>query len=212
MKTHLSSPVTNFPFSGSVSSSGRIAGLGRGVTGCGSLRPSCGRSHQTQSISWSCSVPFLPGIIATRVKRRWALRARNPPRDNPADGAPMALVLPGSQAEPGGLWASCHRTPEPCLRKRTGMLSGTSSSALRTSCFSDSTLLAKRRPPTLFLAAPVGVETTPDDLLSVPASTSQSLFTACARRQSVEAWAGAHPSSLRFHKGTPGPTTAAPTR
>jgi len=27
--------------------------------------------------------------LSRRVKRRWALRARNPPRDNPAAGAPL---------------------------------------------------------------------------------------------------------------------------
>src|SRR2546423_968121 len=29
-----------------------------------------------------------------RAKRRWALRGRNPPRDNSADGVPMALLGP----------------------------------------------------------------------------------------------------------------------
>ena len=93
-----------------------------------------------------------PVWCGRQVKRRRALRARNPPRDSLADGAPMASVLPGSQAEPGSLVG--HRTPELCLPKRTGIRSLTSPAVIRQAAV----LLLHRRelPPRLHPAMAPG--------------------------------------------------------
>jgi len=154
-----------------------------------------------------------PVWCGRQVKRRRALRARNPPRDSLADGAPMASVLPGSQAEPGSLVG--HRTPELCLPKRTGIRSLTSPAVIRQAAV----LLLHRRelPPRLHPAmAPGGFfrcwDRPQQPSIRVSLWSGQSLFTAYAWRRSWEARAGAHPSVTRFPLREPGPMAAAPTR
>jgi hypothetical protein len=58
--------------------------------------------------------------LPRRVKQRQALRRRNLPRDNSADGVPMALCcLPSLLASGGSSLA--HRTPEPMPGKISGV-------------------------------------------------------------------------------------------
>src|SRR5436305_1255443 len=64
----------------------------------------------------------LPAVLAVhpsrRVKRRWALLASNPPRDNPADGAPRLHhpQAPCPRWWSGGPLSSPPWTPELCLQ------------------------------------------------------------------------------------------------
>jgi hypothetical protein len=53
------------------------------------------------------------------VKRRWALRGRNLPRDNPADGVPPGTWLRGSNHARGVFFCPPRWSPEPCLKKST---------------------------------------------------------------------------------------------
>jgi hypothetical protein len=130
-----------------------------------------------------------------RVKRRRALRARNPPRDNPADGVPMVhlggtpehTVARESSSCPSGTGAMPWKThPHPAL----------DSNAFPSPEY---LLLHSGRHPD---ARPGGFPRRRDyprrPSIRADRSSGQSLFTAYARRQSVEAWVGAHPSDTRF--------------
>jgi len=91
--------------------------------------------YQPPSPSWwySCGAS-LPTPVAVlrfpcRAKRRWALRARNLPRDNPADGVPSVPAFEDAPNHAGG-WGPLlppARSPEPCLPKRTVVRSAASS-------------------------------------------------------------------------------------
>ena len=61
--------------------------------------------------SWSCSSAGSGLLCCRRVKRSQALRGRNLTRDNPVDGAPMALQMaPPIASVIGGVFR-CHWTP-----------------------------------------------------------------------------------------------------
>jgi hypothetical protein len=84
----------------------------------------------------SCSFSDCSLLSRLRVKRSRALRGRNPTRDNPADGVPMALV-PSRHAGGRGhpLLPPGHRTLEPSLRKSHRSPSRTLAPAVsRSSC------------------------------------------------------------------------------
>jgi hypothetical protein len=130
MKAYLSSPVSSFFLSEfRIKQRARLLGVlavfHRGITGYRFLRLRFGGFLRLGSIRATLDLAerlSFPVSSPRRVKRRWALRARNPPRDNPADGAPMAPVLPGCLLGLGafGLLPSDTRAMPPKTHRHAG--------------------------------------------------------------------------------------------